>query len=58
MPRHYLPWILGALSILLIASGFLFDERGAMLLGAIGLFATMVAFPLARLLLGRDEPDE
>ncbi len=58
VPRHYLPWILGALSILLIASGLLFDERGATLLGAIGLFATVVAFPLARLLLGRGEPDD
>lgn len=53
VPRHYLPWILGVLSLLLIASGLLFDERGATLLGAIGLFATLVAFPFARLLLGR-----
>lgn len=57
VPRHYLPWILGALSILLIGSGLLFDEGGATLLGAVGLLATLVAFPLARLLLGRDEPE-
>lgn len=52
VPRHLLPWILGGLSILLIGSGLLFDERGATLVGAVGLFATLVAFPLSRLLLG------
>jgi Zn-dependent membrane protease YugP len=57
VPRHLLPWILGALSAVLIALGLLFDERGATLLGVVGLFATVVAFPLARVLLGDGDED-
>ncbi len=50
-----LPWLLGGLSGAVLATGLLTSHGEAALLGGVGLAATVVGFPLARLVLGGPE---
>ncbi len=51
-----LPWGLAGVSALALVYGLVTSGSEAAILGAAGLAATVVGFPLARLLLGEDDP--
>lgn len=52
------PWVLGAVALALLVYGLVSGAAGLIVVGAIGAGALLVAFPLAELLLGREEPPE
>lgn len=53
-----MPWLLAVVSAGLLAFGLWQDEPPTAVLGAVGLFSVLVAFPLATLLLGRFSDEE
>lgn len=59
MPRpalplgRWLPWVLAAVGVLLIAWGLLRDDRETVLAGVVGVVAVLVAFPLGSLVTRR-----
>ncbi len=56
--KRALPWALLAVSLFLVAIGFLTDDRSVLLLGAAGVAATIIGYPLARFVLGPEPKDE
>lgn len=49
-----MPWVLAAVAAVIGATGLLTGDTPLTVLGAAGLFAVLVAFPGAHLLLGRE----
>lgn len=64
MPRPVLPlgtkapWILAGIALFLAASGFLTGNRDMMIVGGVAATLWVLAFPLSRLLIGRDTPEQ
>lgn len=52
------PWVLGTVGVVLLALGWAAGSRETLAAGAIALAVLVVAFPLAAVLLGREEPDD
>lgn len=61
MPRPILPlgspapWILAGCALLLAGIGLVTENREMVVLGVVAAVALVVAFPLAKLLLGKDD---
>lgn len=53
-----LPWVLGALSVAALGHGWYWDQEAATTLGVVGLVLTVLVFPVAGWLLGREGTDE
>jgi hypothetical protein len=53
-----LPWLLGAASAAALVAGLTTDHGELTLLGTAGLGVMIVGYPVARLLLGRDDEDQ
>jgi hypothetical protein len=51
------PWILGAIALALLVYGLITGSAGLIVVGAVGAAGLLIAFPLAELLLGREESD-
>jgi len=52
------PWVLAAVGIALVAWGLLSGNREMALAGGVAVVVFLVAFPLANIILGKDELSE
>jgi hypothetical protein len=56
--KRELPWIAAAVSLVVLVLGAITQDRSLALLGVAGLAMVVIAYPLARFLLGPEPPDE
>jgi hypothetical protein len=54
---RWAPWVLATMALALLAAGLVTGDDGLLLVGCVAGAAWVLAFPLARLLLGKDRHD-